>query len=61
MFRKKVVIVLYETTGTEGNGIGSIYIWSRLYSYGSLFDKLYEMLTNKYGTDSLIIKNVIKL
>jgi len=60
MFKKKVVIILYETSGTKG-GIGSTYVWSRLFSYGTLFDKAYEMLTNKYGTDSLIIKNVIKL
>lgn len=60
MFRKKVVIILYEVTGTKG-GIGKTYIGSRLFSYGTLFDKAYEMLTNKYGSDNLVITNVIKL
>lgn len=58
MFRKKVIIILYETAeGVRGNFYGSC----RLFSYGTLFEELCEKLAKKYGSDSLLVTNVIKL
>lgn len=58
MFRKKAIIIVYETTeGVKGTFYGSC----RLFSYGTLFEKVCERLAKKYGSDSLLVTNVIKL
>ncbi len=56
MFRKKCVVIMYETRTT----ICSYYIMGRFVSYTTLFIAAKENLNNKLG-DNFAITNVIKL
>jgi hypothetical protein len=58
MFRKKSIIIVYETT--EGVK-GTFYESCRLFSYGTLFEKAMKRLLNKHESYNLIVTNVIKL
>lgn len=60
MFRRKVIIIVYELIGTK-SGKGCFSLSCRLFSYGTLFEKAFEMLAKKYGSDSFLVTNVIKL